>query len=183
MNTIQKTLIISTILLTVYVAMGLLAYGLWIEDRTIENQVPEMICNTTNLSNSSEELKKIVEKQEPIELIELKLFLKNDSTDQVRWTQYFQCGDFSRALIKNASIAGIQIGNIILGHDKHLSGKRNHTMNYIIVNGTIYLIEPQNDQILKIDQTEYEYYKLYPDGQAPARWGGNLNATEIIYDC
>lgn len=102
-------------------------------------------------------------------------FLACDNTDTHEYLSYYTCGHFSRDLAYNASQYNISIGSIILGNRLMLKGYQNHIMNYFIEDGQIWVIEPQNDRICKIEDTEYCYYRLYSDGtQVPSYWKVNL---------
>ena len=111
---------------------------------------------------------------------ELKEFLDTDKTDEHEYLPWYTCGHFSRDLARNATEYNISMGSIILGYHPVLRGYQNHIRNYIIKNGSIWLIEPQNDQFMRLNDTTYRYYRLYLDGtQVPSNWNCNL-ATELI---
>lgn len=113
-------------------------------------------------------------------LEEVQAFLINDTTDTHEYLPWYTCGHFSRELVYNASLNNITLGSVIVGHHPTLRGFDNHIMNYFTHNDTIYVIEPQNDNIEKIDETMFGYYRLYPDGsQVPTFWNCNL-ASQII---
>ena len=102
---------------------------------------------------------------------ELQNFLTLDQTDTKEYTNVFQCGHFSRQLAKNATAYNITLGGAILGHDPSFRGYDNHIVNYVYINGTIQFIEPQNDQLMRLNQSGYEYFKLYKNGKyVPSRW-------------
>ena len=111
---------------------------------------------------------------------DIEAFLINDTTDTREWLPYYSCGHFSRDLSYNASIVNITLGGVILGNNPVLRGYNNHIMNYIVIENKIYLIEPQTDEILLLNQTMYSYYRLYPDGaQVPSNWAHNLAAKRV----
>ena len=102
-------------------------------------------------------------------------FLACDTTDTHEYLTYYTCGHFSRGLAYNASQYNISIGSIILGNRGMLKGHQNHIANYYEDDNQIWVIEPQNDRILKIEDTGYLYYRLYKDGtQVPSKWRTNL---------
>lgn len=114
------------------------------------------------------------------EMSTIKDFLTNDTTDQHEYLPWYTCGHYSRDLATNASNHNISIGSVILGYNPVLRGYQNHIMNYIVSNGSIWIIEPQTDQIMMINDTTYQYYRLYLNGtQVPTYWKYNL-ATEMI---
>ena len=111
---------------------------------------------------------------------EVQAFLVSDATDSHEYLTYYTCGHFSRTLYHNASKNNITLGSVILGYHPTLRGFDNHIMNYFMYNDIIYVVEPQNDNILKIDETLFGYYRLYPNGsQVPTYWNTNL-AAQII---
>lgn len=113
--------------------------------------------------------------------IELQEFLAADQTDQHEYLPWYTCGHFSRALVKNASEHNIKIGSIICGDHPVLRGHQNHIMNYYVQNDCIWIIEPQTDQIMRLNDTMYGYYRLYPDGsQVPTYWKHNLATQAIV---
>lgn len=108
-------------------------------------------------------------------------FLETDTTNQREYLPYYSCGHFARDLARNASEYNISIGSIMLGMHPVFRGTQNHAMNYYIENGSIWLIEPQNDYICTLNNTMYAYYRLYPDGsQIPSNWKCNLAHTGEI---
>ena len=112
---------------------------------------------------------------------DIESFLMNDITDTHEWLPYYSCGHFSRDLSYNASIVNVTLGSVILGNHPVLRGYNNHIMNYVIIENKIYLIEPQTDEILLLNQAVYNYYRLYPDGaQVPSNWAHNLATKRII---
>lgn len=114
----------------------------------------------------------------PLEDVEA--FLVNDTTDSHEWLPYYSCGHFARDLSRNASQLNISISSAILGNNPVLRGHSNHIVNYIIDNNTVYLIEPQTDEIFLLNQSGYRFYRLYPNGdQVPSYWVHNF-ATEWI---
>lgn len=111
---------------------------------------------------------------------DIESFLVNDTTDTNHYLPYYTCGHFSRELSYNASLHNISVGSVILGNNPVLRGKNNHIMNYIIIENKVYLIEPQTDEIILLNQTMYNYYRLYPDGtQVPSNWAYNLAAKLV----
>lgn len=114
------------------------------------------------------------------DMSEIEQFLSNDTTDQNEYLPWYTCGHFSRDLAKNASNHNISVGSVILGNHPVLRGYQNHIMNYIVSNGSIWVIEPQSDNIMRLNDTMYSYYRLYPNGpQVPTYWKHNF-ATEVI---
>ena len=109
-------------------------------------------------------------------------FIKNDTTDQHKYLPWYSCGHYSRDLAKNASVESLPIGSIMLSNHPVFRGKWNsHIMNYIDISGQIYLIEPQTDHIYPLNQSMYNYYRLYPNGtQVPSNWNVNLAHTGEI---
>ena len=114
---------------------------------------------------------------------EIQEFLENDTTNNNTYLLWYTCGHFSRDLARNASEQNITIGSVILSNHPVFGGKWNsHIMNYVMDNEIIYFIEPQTDVITYLNQSMYEYYRLYPDGiQVPSNWDCNLAPTGHIY--
>lgn len=108
-------------------------------------------------------------------------FLDSDQTDTHEYLPWYSCGHFARDLARNASEHNISIGGVILGNNPVFRGYNNHIMNYFIVNESIYIIEPQTDQIMNLNHTMFNYYRLYPYGtQVPSNWAVNLAHTGVI---
>ena len=115
------------------------------------------------------------------ELNDIEQFLVNDTTDQHKYLPWYTCGHYARDLSRNASEHNLTIGSVILGNHPVFRGYNNHAVNYVIENNTIWIIEPQTDQILQLNDTMYGYYRLYPDGsQIPSYWKYNLAPTGVI---
>lgn len=116
------------------------------------------------------------------ELDDVISFLKSDQTDTHEYLPWYSCGHYSRDLARNASEHNLSIGSVILSNHPVFRGKWNsHIMNYFVVNESIRLIEPQLDQVIYLNNTEYRYYRLYPDGtQVPSNWDCNLAHTGVI---
>lgn len=136
----------------------------------------------------------IIQPIEPIEPIkktyldEIKNFLKQDTISNMDYgLGEYQCTQFSRDLSRNANEANIPIGGIILGNKPDLSGYSNHALNYIIIDGIFYIINPESDFIIPwseyIHRNRYKYYKIYPNGELlPTRWIGGLDLTGSTSD-
>ena len=129
----------------------------------------------------------IASAEESNELIEIEQFLKDDTTDQNERTEWYTCGHFVRDLSRNASKSNISIGAMILGNHPRFSGRQNHITNYAIINGRIAVIDVYSDYIYELnkglwmDDQQFKYYRLYPDGtQVPSFWTHNLAYTGII---
>lgn len=116
------------------------------------------------------------------ELLEdVEAFLVNDTTNNSEWLPYYSCGHFARDLSRNASQFNISIGSVILGNHPTLRGHDNHIVNYVIDNNTVYLIEPQTDEIFLLNQSGYLYYRLYYNGdQVPSYRTHNLATIKIF---
>ena len=115
------------------------------------------------------------------EMNDIKQFLVNDTTDQHEYLQWYSCGHYARDLSRNASEHNLTIGSMILGDHPVFRGYQNHIMNYAIDNDTIWVIEPQTDEIMNLNDTIYRYCRLYPDGsQVPSNWRSNLAHTGVI---
>ena len=111
---------------------------------------------------------------------DIESFLMNDTTDTREWLPYYSCGHFSRDLARNASLANITLGGVILSDRSDLGGYNNHIMNYIVIENKVCLIEPQTDEISLLNQSLYTYYRLYPNGdQVPSNWAHNLATKRI----
>ena len=114
---------------------------------------------------------------------EIEDFLINDPTDRNEYTQLYTCGHFSRDLSYNASLLNLTIGAIAITENNFplIKGYCNHLINYFEVDGTLYFIEPQSDQIMTAEDVwnkGYNHGKLYPDGtQAPTNFRGAMSAT------
>jgi len=116
---------------------------------------------------------------------ELTAFLAEDQTDTHEHLQWYSCGHFARDLARNASEHNISIGSVILSNHPVFGGKWNsHIVNYVMINDTIAIIDPQTDSLfgmnlgMTFDGKQFEYYRLYPDGtQVPSNWDCNLAHT------
>lgn len=107
-------------------------------------------------------------------------FLAADTTDQNEYSQYYTCGHFARELSHNAHKINKTMGGAILGNFRGFRGYGNHIVNYVFINGTIVFIEPQTDDLFKLDDAPYKYVKLYPDGtQVPSRWKYNMQHSKV----
>ena len=123
----------------------------------------------------------IIVSAEDQNITQMKYFLLNDTTNQHEYLQWYTCGHFSRDLVKNATNHNITIGSVILGNHPVFRGHNNHIMNYFTENQSIWIIEPQTDEVMRLNDTMYNYYRLYPDGtQVPSYWRYNLAYTGII---
>ena len=115
------------------------------------------------------------------------MFLMLDNTDEHEYLPYYTCGHFSRDLARNASEHNITMGSVILSNHPRFRGKGNsHIVNYIMMNNTIMLINPQTDEMYEMNPGMLyrgkilKYYRLYPDGtQVPSNWGCNLASVPI----
>ena len=99
---------------------------------------------------------------------------RNKLINNYNWTIY----DYG--LARNASVSNISIGSAILGNHPVFRGYQNHIVNYIIINETLYFIEPQTDHIMQLDEIfmQYRFVRLYQDGtQVPSSWRYNLMPT------
>lgn len=122
------------------------------------------------------------------ELDDVISFLVDDQTDTHDYLPWYSCGHYSRDLARNASEYNLSIGSVILSNHPTLRGKWNsHTVNYIIVNDTIIIIDPRTDSVFPMDPGMmfdgkfFTYYRLYPDGtHVPTYWNCNLAHTGVI---
>lgn len=115
------------------------------------------------------------------EITDIEQFLINDITDQHEYLPWYTCGHYARDLSRNASKHNLTIGSVLLSNHPVFRGSDNHAMNCINVNGLMWIIEPQNDQIMRLNNTGYKYYRLYPVGsQIPSYWIHNLAHTGVI---
>ena len=117
-------------------------------------------------------------------IIELQDFLGVDATDQNEWTLCHSCGHFTRELAHNSSEYNITLGAAILGNHPVFRGYQSHIVNYIKIDGILYFVEPQTDNIMLLEEVFmlYQYIRLYPDGtQVPSNWKHNL-APSLRYD-
>lgn len=115
------------------------------------------------------------------EMTDIEQFLINDTTDQHEYLPWYTCGHYARDLSRNASEHNLTIGSMILGDHPVFRGYQNHIMNYVVENSTIWVVEPQTDQIMTLQDTQYRYYRLYPNGyQVPSNWKYNLAHTGVI---
>ena len=130
----------------------------------------------------------IASAEETNELLEIEQFLINDTTDQHEYLPWYTCGHYSRDLATNASDHNLSIGSVILSNHPVFGGRWNsHIVNYVMVNETIVIIDPQTDSVfamnpgLMFDGKFFKYYRLYPDGtQVPTYWAVNLAHTGHI---
>ena len=127
--------------------------------------------------------------EESTDLMKIEQFLINDTTNQHEYLPWYTCGHYSRDLARNASEHNLSIGSVILSNHPTFRGKWNsHTVNYIMVNGTIAIIDPQTDSIfgmnpgMMFDGKFFKYYRLYSDGtQVPTYWNVNLAHTGHVW--
>lgn len=89
-------------------------------------------------------------------------FLVSDTTDQETYTNLFICTDFAEMLQYNASLENISIGCIVVSNKPNLEGL-NHMMNYYKIDKFIVVIEPQTDEVMRLDQTGWKYYSFIED--------------------
>ena len=109
----------------------------------------------------------------------LESFLESDTTNQREYTDEYNCGYFCRDLVSNSS--SVEIGIVLLGHYQALNGTNNHAMCYCFVEDELIIIEPQTDELMNIEDTEFEYYQLFPTGHmVPSSWSNEFNATKVI---
>ena len=72
---------------------------------------------------------------------EFKSWLAEDKTDDRRYSEDFNCLDFALMLQKNA----LEDGYIVSTESPPIA---NHWMNSVYINGSIYLVEPQRDEVV-----------------------------------
>lgn len=112
-------------------------------------------------------------------------FLINDTTNLHEKKVWYSCGHFTRDLARNGSECNISFGGAILSNNPVFMGKWNsHIINYIEINDTLLFIEPENDNLVLLEEVfaVYKYIRLYPDGtQVPSNWKYNL-APSLRYD-
>ena len=122
------------------------------------------------------------------ELDDVISFLAEDQTDTHEYLPWYTCGHYSRDLARNASNYNLSIGSVILSNHPMFGGKWNsHIVNYVVINESIIIIDPQTDSMfymnpyMLFDGKSFRYYRLYPDGtQVPSNWDCNLAHTGII---
>ena len=121
------------------------------------------------------------------EMTDIEQFLEEDTTDQHVYLPWYTCGHYSRDLARNASDHNLSIGSVILGNHPVFRGYGNHLVNYVMVNETIVIIDPQTDNIfamnpgMTFDDRSFKYYRLYSDGtQIPTYWNHNLAHTGVV---
>jgi len=116
------------------------------------------------------------------ELDDVISFLVEDQTDIHEYLPWYTCGHYSRDLVRNASEYNLSIGSVKLSNHPVFGGQyQSHDMNYISINDSIWIIEPQTDEIMRLNNTMFTYYRLYPDGtQIPSYWNVNLAHTGVI---
>lgn len=98
--------------------------------------------------------------------LEMSNFIKKDQTDKKKWTQDYQCGDFSREVIKNSQDEGYIAGLVFL--EMYIYEYEGLEINYghdIICFNTsdkgLYFVEPQTDDIVSKSEME----AMYQDGE------------------
>lgn len=121
------------------------------------------------------------------EITEIEQFLADDTTENNTYLPWYLCGHYARDLVRNASDYNLSIGSVKLGNHPTFRGHDNHDVNYIMVNETIVIIDPQSDTIfamnpaMTFDGRLFKYYRLYPYGtQIPTYWNCNLAHTGVI---
>ncbi len=104
------------------------------------------------------------------EYSELIGFIQADKTNEIQYTEEFDCQDFSEAFIKNATSQGFEARAVMVV----LSNQGNVTFHEFVevstINGLVW-IEPQNDS----------EYKLSDIGNSLCYTDGQCVAEEIMY--
>lgn len=109
-----------------------------------------------------------------VSMSEINTFLLNDNTDKINYikktvddyncTIYdgFTCYDFSRMLQSNAMQKNITMGILYIRNTINFSENTNlHIINYVYIDGEIYGIEAQEDEIIKILDIKTKYNSSY----------------------
>lgn len=133
-------------------------------------------------------------------------FLYEDKTDNLvfhkdfRRDDYLEGAEFTRALAKNASIYGINLGGIFIRNTMTfgIATRYYKTMNYCIIDNQFIIIDPQTDRIFTLKEIKndagynvYKYITIFPNAQMLQNYGkrketididlyGNYNESEII---
>ena len=84
-------------------------------------------------------------------------FLRNDTTNMHEWEQNFNCCEFSEQLENNLTEHGFVCGIADLIYKHEVDGFRGHQICYVVIDGSVYFVEPQSDEIFEIEEM-YLYY-------------------------
>lgn len=159
-----------------------------------DNPVDEPLIELVNESILN---KSIINKSIPVsttpELDNLIQFLEEDKTDEIiynadshRGIDYFVCCGYSRQLAKNASEYNITMGGISLRDHEHVQAtKYYHAMNYVIVDNSFVIIEPQEDSIHYLDTIYYHwgcnfrYITVFPNANMMTNFGKHKETIDI----
>jgi hypothetical protein len=119
------------------------------------------------------------------EIEKLELFLEEDRTDELEYDpdrltglNYLPGAIYARTLSENALRSNIHMGAIV---PRQTMGVGKLTifqdpLNYVIIDNEIIFINPQNDQIIKINQllhsnNDNRYLTIFPDAQMATDFG------------
>lgn len=131
---------------------------------------------------------------EPTELDKLLQFLEEDKTDEVIYHKdpqmgmdYYVCTGFTRTLAENASKYNITMGAITLRETPTVGTctKYYHAMNYVIIDDSFIIIEPQLDEVFYLDLIGYHnggvyrYITIYENAQMMSNYGKGRQTVDI----
>ena len=120
----------------------------------------------------------------------LQSFLEKDQTDRMNYDPYEQKGlnflsgaKFVRALALNASEHNIPMGAMITRDTQGVGRLTNHDepMNYAIINSEFIVINPQSDQIYRLNELGNcnRYVSIMPDAQMMESFGRRSRGIDI----
>ena len=120
------------------------------------------------------------------DMLKIQLFLNEDKTNEVAFSRgsgkiEYTCGFYARQLSKNAIAYNLTIGSALLSNHPTMQGyenNKNHGLNYFMIDGEYYFIEPQTDKIFDLNEVYngigYRYVRFWSDGtMMPSHWRGN----------
>jgi hypothetical protein len=127
------------------------------------------------------------------EIEKLELFLEQDRTDELEYDpnklsglNYLPGAIYARTLAENAPRYNFHMGAIVPRQSMGV-GKVTifqDPLNYVIINDEIIIINPQNDQIIKIDEllhvnNDNRYLTIFPDAQMATDFGQRTYAINV----
>lgn len=129
-----------------------------IEGIIIETIYKTELSNNYDFSNNNSSIRNFKD------LKELMIFLSEDTTDEINYSNNFDCDDFAFTLQRNAFLKGYKLDVQIIDsktNNKYfkdkLKDKQIHMINMAVVGSGIYYIEPQTDEIERICFIDIKY--------------------------
>jgi|GEM_PF-3856770 len=127
------------------------------------------------------------------EIEKLELFLEQDRTDELEYDpnklsglNYLPGAVYARTLAENALRYNIHMGAIVPRQSMGVGTLTifQDPLNYVIIDNEIIIINPQNDQIIKMDELLHEnndnrYLTIFPDAQMATDFGQRTYAIHV----